>query len=93
MRRLLAVIALVLAPSMRGASCFAGSLRSGGFRRWACYSQGDAGMSFRVIRGLGYGLDESAINTVATKWRFKPGSLNGRPVDVQANIEVTFRLY
>ena len=49
--------------------------------------------SFRVIRGLGYGLDESAINTIATKWRFKPGTLNGVPVDVQATIEVTFRLY
>jgi TonB family protein len=49
--------------------------------------------SFRVIRGLGYGLDESAINTIATKWRFKPGMLSGQPVDVQANIEVTFRLY
>lgn len=49
--------------------------------------------SFRVVRGLGYGLDESAINTIATKWRFKPGTLNGQPVDVQANIEVSFRLY
>ena len=49
--------------------------------------------SFRVIRGLGYGLDESAINTIATKWRFKAGTLNGQPVDVQANIEVSFRLY
>jgi len=49
--------------------------------------------SFKVIRGLGYGLDESAINTIATKWRFKPGTLNGRPVDVMANIEVSFRLY
>jgi TonB family protein len=49
--------------------------------------------SFRVIRGLGYGLDESAINTIATKWRFKPGMLNGQPVDVMANIEITFRLY
>jgi protein TonB len=49
--------------------------------------------SFKVIRGLGYGLDESAINTIATKWRFKPGTLNGRPVDVLANIEVSFRLY
>ncbi len=49
--------------------------------------------SFKVLRGLGYGLDESAINTIATKWRFKPGTLNGVPVDVQANIEVTFRLY
>lgn len=49
--------------------------------------------SFRVLRGLGYGLDESAINTIATKWRFKPGTYNGTPVDVQANIEVSFRLY
>jgi len=36
--------------------------------------------SFKVIRGLGYGLDESAINTIATKWRFRPGTLNGVPV-------------
>jgi periplasmic protein TonB len=49
--------------------------------------------SFKVIRGLGFGLDESAINTIATKWRFKPGTLNGVAVDVQANIEVSFRLY
>lgn len=49
--------------------------------------------SFKVLRGLGYGLDESAINTIATKWRFKPGTYNGVPVDVQANIEVSFRLY
>jgi TonB family protein len=49
--------------------------------------------SFKVIRGLGYGLDESAINTIATKWRFRPGTFNGQPVDVQANIEVSFRLY
>ena len=48
---------------------------------------------FKVIRGLGYGLDESAINTIATKWRFKPGTYNGQPVDVRANIEVSFRLY
>jgi TonB family protein len=49
--------------------------------------------SFKVLRGLGYGLDESAITTIASKWRFKPGTLNGSPVDVQANIEVSFRLY
>jgi TonB family protein len=49
--------------------------------------------SFKVLRGLGYGLDESAINTIATKWRFKPGTYKGSPVDVQANIEVSFRLY
>jgi protein TonB len=49
--------------------------------------------SFRVIKGLGYGLDEISINTIATKWKFRPGTLKGVPVDVLANIEVTFRLY
>jgi TonB family protein len=49
--------------------------------------------SFKVLRGLGYGLDESAINTLATQWRFEPATLNGQPVSVQATIEVSFRLY
>jgi len=49
--------------------------------------------SFTVVKGLGYGLDESAINTIATKWKFKPGTLKGVAVDVWSTIEVTFRLY
>jgi protein TonB len=49
--------------------------------------------SFKVVKGLGYGLDEISINTIATKWKFRPGTLKGVPVDVLANIEVTFRLY
>ena len=49
--------------------------------------------SFKILRGLGYGLDEAAINTIATKWRFRPGTYNGQPVDVQCSIEVSFRLY
>ena len=45
-----------------------------------------------VERGLGYGLDESAVNTVK-KWRFKPvlGS-DGRPVAVMFSVQVVFRL-
>jgi protein TonB len=49
--------------------------------------------SFRVLRGLGYGLDESAISTIANKWRFKPGTFNGVPADVLIKVEVSFRLY
>lgn len=49
--------------------------------------------SFKVIRGLGYGLDESAISTIANKWRWRPGTHNGTPADVQILVEVTFRLY
>ena len=49
--------------------------------------------SIKVIKNLGYGLDESAFSTIASKWRFKPGTLNGIPVDVQIYIEVSFRLH
>lgn len=49
--------------------------------------------SFKVIRGLGYGLDESAIRTIASKWRFRPGTYKGKPVDVQIDIEVAFSIY
>lgn len=47
----------------------------------------------RVIRGLGRGLDESAIEAVANRWRFRPGTVDGQPVDVPATIEVSFRLF
>ena len=47
----------------------------------------------KVVRGLGYGLDESAINAIKAEWKFQPGILNGQPVDVQVFIETSFRLY
>jgi TonB family protein len=48
--------------------------------------------SFKLIRGLGHGLDESAIRTISKQWRFRPGILNGLPVDVRVQIEISFRL-
>lgn len=45
----------------------------------------------RVLRRLGLGLDEKAIDAVQ-RWEFKPGTLNGKPVAVQAVVEVNFRL-
>lgn len=48
--------------------------------------------SFRILRGLGHGLDEAAIQEISTKWRFRPGTKDGRPVDVIAVIEVQFQL-
>jgi len=48
---------------------------------------------FKVMRGLGYGLDESAIDTIAKRWKFQPGTLNGQPVKVSVVMEVSFRLY
>jgi TonB family protein len=47
----------------------------------------------KVLQGLGYGLDESAISTIKNEWKFQPGTLNGQPVDVRIFIETSFRLY
>jgi TonB family protein len=45
----------------------------------------------RVIRSLDTDLDQQAI--IATRqWTFKPGTKDGKPVDVQVNIELTFTL-
>jgi TonB family protein len=44
-----------------------------------------------VMRQLGYGLDEKAVETVR-QWRFKPGMKDGVPVPVSAQVEVNFRL-
>jgi TonB family protein len=49
--------------------------------------------SFRVVQGLGYGLDERAIETIGKYWKFQPGTLKGQPVDAEVTIEISFRLY
>lgn len=45
----------------------------------------------RIVRSLGFGLDENAIQALK-QWRFRPGMRNGVPVDVALNIEVNFNL-
>ena len=47
--------------------------------------------NLRVIRSLGLGLDEKAIEAV-NKWKFRPGYKDGKAVTVAATIEVNFRL-
>jgi len=44
-----------------------------------------------VDRGLGLGLDEKAVEAVR-RWRFLPGTRNGRAVVTSAIVEVHFRL-
>jgi TonB family protein len=47
--------------------------------------------NIKVIRSIGLGLDEKAIEAVS-QWKFKPGTKDGVPVTVAAQIEVNFRL-
>ena len=46
----------------------------------------------RVVRPLGMGLDEKALEAVR-KYKFKPAMKDGKPVPVMMSIEVNFRLY
>ena len=46
----------------------------------------------RVMRSVGMGLDEKAIEAVRT-WKFDPARRDGQAVAVQINVEVSFRLY
>jgi TonB family protein len=45
----------------------------------------------KVVKGLGYGLDENAVAALKG-WRFAPALQNGQPVSAIAEIEVPFRL-
>jgi TonB family protein len=44
-----------------------------------------------VVRGLGHGLDESAVRA-AQQIRFKPARRDGQPVDSTANVYIVFQL-
>lgn len=59
---------------------------------WAVIGPDGRPRELRASRSLGMGLDEKAIEAVKL-WRFEPAMKDGRPVAVQINIEVNFRLY
>lgn len=46
----------------------------------------------KIIRPIGYGLDEEAVATVRT-WSFKPATRDGKAVPMQMAIEVAFNQY
>ena len=48
--------------------------------------------NLKVVRSLGMGLDQKALQKVRT-WLFEPGKKNGTPVAVAMTLEVDFRLY
>ena len=46
----------------------------------------------RVLRGIGLGLDEKAMEAVR-QYKFKPATENGHPVAVEMNVEVNFQIF
>ncbi|HEY4837502.1 MAG TPA: energy transducer TonB [Candidatus Acidoferrales bacterium] len=56
-------------------------------------ANGKAG-EIKLIKGVGMGLDEKAIETVRTQWTFKPAiGPNGKPVPTIVPVEIAFQLY
>lgn len=53
-------------------------------------SDGSVG-DVKLLQGLGYGLDERAIQAVR-QWRFAPATKQGTPVDVLVEVAVEFKL-
>jgi protein TonB len=47
----------------------------------------------RVVRSLGFGLDEEAVKVVSSQWRFEPATLHGQKVPVKVNVAVDFTIY
>ena len=45
----------------------------------------------KVLKGLPMGLDQAAVDAIK-RWKFKPATLNGKPVDVYYNLTVNFQL-
>ncbi|MGE5325191.1 MAG: energy transducer TonB, partial [Actinomycetota bacterium] len=45
-----------------------------------------------IVRPLGAGLDERAIDAVRT-WKFKPATMNGQPVPIEMGFEIAFNLF
>ena len=59
---------------------------------WLVVDQSGRPQQVKVARSLGMGLDQKAIEAVR-RWTFEPAQKDGKPVAVQINVEVNFRLY
>ena len=47
---------------------------------------------FEVIKGIGYGCDEAAVEAFRQMPKWKPGEVNGKPVKVRAQMVYNYRL-
>ena len=54
-------------------------------------TDGTVGDDVTITRSLDDELDQEAIKAMK-QWKFKPGTKDGKPVNVQVNIEMTFTL-
>jgi TonB family protein len=58
---------------------------------WLIVSPEGLPRDIRVKRAIGHGLDEEAVEAIK-QWKFEPAQKDGKPVALQINVEVSFRL-
>ncbi|MGZ4789625.1 MAG: energy transducer TonB [Terriglobales bacterium] len=58
---------------------------------WMVVDENGVPAKIRIQRAIGCGLDDQAVETVRG-WRFHPATRDGKPIAVQINVEVNFRL-
>ncbi|MGZ4788651.1 MAG: energy transducer TonB [Terriglobales bacterium] len=44
-----------------------------------------------IVRPVGMGLDEEAVQCVSQKWKFRPATHESKPVSVMINLEINFK--
>ena len=54
-------------------------------------ADGTVAEDVKVTKSLDPDLDQEAIKAVR-QWQFRPGTKDGKPVDVEVNIEMTFKV-
>jgi periplasmic protein TonB len=57
----------------------------------AMIGTGGVPSDIRVVRELGKGLDQNAVECLQA-WRFKPATNHGEPVSTKVTVEINFRL-
>jgi TonB family protein len=57
---------------------------------WIVVDEAGNPTQIHILRPVGVGLDDKGVEAVR-KWRFRPATLDGRPVAVQVDVEVNFR--
>jgi periplasmic protein TonB len=59
---------------------------------WLIVDAGGRPQNIKVVRALGMGLDEKAVESVR-QWKFSPATKDGKPVAVEVKVEVAFNLH
>ena len=66
--------------------------RSGVVVLWTIITAGGWASDMVVVKSAGHNIDEQAVLAVS-RWKFKPGTKDGKPVATATTIEINFSIY